>query len=149
MIIVIHENKEWMPPFEEAFNALHFEHDFWYVPEMKLNLQDVPPEAVYYNRMSASSHSRDHRYEPELALGILEWLERYSRIVVNGSRALDLEISKIRQYQELEKYKILTPMSYASVRINEIVNGADQIGFPLISKHNRAGKGLGVYKFDN
>ena len=149
MIIVIHENKEWMPPFEEAFNALRLEHDFWYVPEMNLNLQDVPPEAVYYNRMSASSHSRDHRYEPELALGILEWLERYSRTVVNGSRALDLEISKIRQYQELEKYKILTPKTYASVRINEIVNGADQIGFPLISKHNRAGKGLGVYKFDS
>ena len=149
MIIVIHENKEWMPPFEEAFNALRLEHDFWYVPEMNLNLQDVPPEAVYYNRMSASSHTRDHRYEPELALGILEWLERYSRTVVNGSRALDLEISKIRQYQELEKYKILTPKTFASIRINEIVNGADQIGFPLISKHNRAGKGLGVYKFDN
>ena len=149
MIIVIHENKEWMPPFEKAFHALRLEHDFWYVPEMNLNLQDVPPEAVYYNRMSASSHTRDHRYEPELALGILEWLERYSRTVVNGSRALDLEISKIRQYQELEKYKILTPKTYASVRINEIVNGADQIGFPLISKHNRSGKGLGVYKFDN
>ena len=149
MIIVIHENKEWMPPFEEAFNALHLEHEFWYIPEMNLNLQDVPTEAVYYNRMSASSHTRDHRYEPELALGILEWLERHSRIVVNGSRALDLEISKIRQYQELEKYKILTPKTYACVRINEIVNGADQIGFPLISKHNRAGKGLGVYKFDN
>ena len=149
MIIVIHENKEWIPPFEEAFRALHLEHEFWYVPEMNLNLQDVPTEAVYYNRLSASSHTRDHRYEPELALGILEWLERYSRTVVNGSRALDLEISKIRQYQELEKYKILTPKTYASVRINEIVNGADQIGFPLISKHNRAGKGLGVYKFDN
>ena len=94
-----------MPPFEEAFNALHLEHEFWYIPEMNLNLQDVPTEAVYYNRMSASSHTRDHRYEPELALGILEWLERYSRTVVNGSRALDLEISKIRQYQELEKYK--------------------------------------------
>lgn len=149
MIIVIHENKEWMPPFEEAFRALHLEYEFWYVPEMNLNLQDVPTEAVYYNRLSASSHTRDHRYEPELALGILEWLERYSRTVVNGSRALDLEISKIRQYQELEKYKILTPKTFASVRINEIVNGADQIGFPLISKHNRSGKGLGVYKFDS
>ena len=149
MIVVIHENKEWMPPFEEAFKALHLEYEFWYVPEMNLNFQDVPAEAVYYNRISASSHTRDHRYEPELALGILEWLERYSRTVVNGSRALDLEISKIRQYQELEKYKILTPKTFASVRVNEIVNGADQIGFPLISKHNRSGKGLGVYKIDN
>ena len=54
MIIVIHENKEWIPPFEKAFHALRLEHDFWYVPEMNLNLQDVHPEAYYYNRMSAS-----------------------------------------------------------------------------------------------
>ena len=26
---------------------------------------------------------------------------------------------------------------------------ANKLGFPLISKHNRAGKGLGVYKFNN
>jgi|TARA_B100001146_G_scaffold68396_1_gene60495 carbamoylphosphate synthase large subunit len=149
VIIIIHENKEWISPFEEAFNALHLEHEFWYVPSMNLNLQDVPPKAVYYNRMSASSHTRDHRYEPELAIGILEWLERHSRIVVNGSRALDLEISKIRQYQELEKYKILTPKTFATARIGEIVKGADKINFPLISKHNRAGKGLGVYRFDD
>ena len=149
MIIVIHENKEWIPPFEEAFRTLNLEYEFWYVPEMNLNLQDVPSEAVYYNRLSASSHTRNHRYEPELALGMLEWLERYSRTVVNGSRALDLEISKIRQYQELEKYKILTPNTFASTRINEVLNGADQINFPLILKHNRSGKGLGVYKFDN
>ena len=149
MIIIIHENKEWIPPFEEAFTTLHLEYEFWYVPEMNFNLQDVPPEAVYYNRMSASSHTRDHRYEPELAIGILEWLERHSRTVVNGSRALDLEISKIRQYQELEKYKILTPKTFASARISEIVNGADKINFPLISKHNRAGKGLSVYKIDD
>ena len=45
--------------------------------------------------------------------------------------------------------KILTPKTFASVRVNEIVNGADRIGFPLISKHNRSGKGLGVYKIDN
>tara|TARA_B110000014_G_scaffold260733_1_gene251084 strand:- start:10056 stop:10961 length:906 start_codon:yes stop_codon:yes gene_type:complete len=147
MIIVIHENKEWIPPFEEAFNVLNLKYEFWYLPEINLNLQQIPEEAVYYNRMSASSHTRDHRYEPELAIGILEWLERYSRTVVNGSRALDLEISKIRQYQELEKYKILTPKTFATARISEIINGADEVNFPLISKHNRAGKGLGVYKF--
>lgn len=149
MLIVIHENKEWIPPFENAFIELGLDYSFWYLPEMDLNLTDIPPEGIFYNRMSASSHSRNHRYEPELALGILEWLERHSCVVINGSRALDLEISKIRQYQELEKFNILTPATYASIRKNSLLAGSKHIDFPLISKHNRAGKGLGVYKFEN
>jgi len=149
MIIVIHENHDWIPPFEEAFKLLDLNYEFWYLPKIDLNLNNTPPEAVFYNRMSASSHSRNHRFEPELAVGILEWLERHKRIVVNGSRALDLEISKIRQYQELEKYGINTPSTYATIRKNRILEGANEIGYPLITKHNRAGKGLGVFKFPN
>lgn len=149
MIIVIHENNEWIPPFENAFKKLNLVYDFWYLPEIDLNLSDAPPDAVFYNRMSASSHSRNHRYEPELAIGILEWLEKYDRTVINGSRALDLEISKIRQYQELEKFDIDTPPTYATTRKSRMLDGANKIGYPLISKHNRAGKGLGVFKFTN
>ncbi len=149
MIFIIHENKEWLSPFQAALEDVGAAYTFWYVPEMNFNLMDVPPEGVFYNRMSASSHSRNHRYEPELALGILEWLQRHNRKVINGSRALDLEISKIRQYQELEKFNIQTPPTFASVRKNFILEGAETITFPLISKHNRAGKGLGVYKFSN
>ena len=149
MIFIIHENKEWLSPFEEALTALGAPFTLWYVPEMNFNLMDVPPEGIFYNRMSASSHSRNHRYEPELALGILEWLKCHQRKVVNGSRALDLEISKIRQYQALEKFNIQTPPTFASVRKQTLMEGSDDISFPLISKHNRAGKGLGVYKFSD
>ena len=121
MIFIIHENKEWLSPFQAALEDVGASYTFWYVPEMNFNLMDVPPEGVFYNRMSASSHSRNHRYEPELALGILEWLQRHNRKVINGSRALDLEISKIRQYQELEKFNIQTPPTFASVRKNFIL----------------------------
>ena len=72
MIFIIHENKEWLSPFQAALEDVGAAYTFWYVPEMNINLMDVPPEGVFYNRMSASSHSRNHRYEPELALGILE-----------------------------------------------------------------------------
>jgi carbamoylphosphate synthase large subunit len=99
--------------------------------------------------MSASSHTRGHRYDPEFTVAILEWLKRHERAVVNGPRALDLEISKLRQYQELEKFNIKTPLTYASTNKDLLIKNAEKIGFPLISKHNRAGKGLGVYKFNS
>ena len=53
MIIVIHENKDWMPPFEEAFQRLKIDYQLWYVPDMDLDLAKTPPHAVYWNRMSA------------------------------------------------------------------------------------------------
>ena len=148
MIIVIHENNEWILPFAEAFNKLDLEYDFWYLPDMGLDLTKVPPEAVYWNRMSASSHTRGHRYEPELTAGILSWLKRHGRAVVNGPKALDLEISKIRQYQELESFGIRVPKTFCTLRETDLLHAANDIGFPLITKHNRAGKGLGVRKFD-
>ena len=116
---------------------------------MSLDLAELPPDAVYWSRMSASSHTRGHRYEPELVSGILTWLERHKRTVINGSKALDLEISKIRQYQQLEQFSIKTPKTFCAIKKEDLIKGANRIGFPLITKHNRAGKGLGVRKFDN
>ena len=149
MIIVIPENNEWISPFAEAFNELNLDHDFWYLPNTSLDLSRVPPKAVYWNRMSASSHTRGHRYEPELTAGILSWLKRHGRVVVNGPKALDLEISKIRQYQELESFGIRVPKTFCALRVTDLLDAANDIGFPLITKHNRAGKGLGVRKFES
>ena len=119
------------------------------MPEQEIDFGSKPLSGVYYNRMSASSHTRGHRFEPELTVGVLEWLERHNKRVINGSRALDLEISKIRQYQELEKFGIRTPKTFASLNTKSLLRFAGQLDCPFVTKHNRSGKGIGVYKFDN
>ena len=99
--------------------------------------------------MSASSHSRDHRYAAELTAAVLAWLAGNGRRIVNGPRALDLEISKARRYAALEAAGIRTPRTI-------LVAGKDQLlsaacchfdDGPMILKPNRGGKGLGVYLF--
>ena len=149
MIVVLHENNEWIEPFVKAFSDAAVDYELWYMPEFEVDLGSVPKSAIYYNRMSASSHTRGHRFEPELTIGVLEWLERHSKRVVNGSRALDLEISKIRQYQELEKYGIETPQTYAAINKKSLLRFASQFDGAFVTKHNRSGKGIGVYKFDH
>ncbi|MEY2972805.1 MAG: hypothetical protein RI886_582 [Pseudomonadota bacterium] len=149
MIVILHENKDWIEPFESALKEINASYQLWYIPEIDIDFNTAPCDAIYYNRMSASSHTRGHRYDPEFTVAILEWLKRHERAVVNGPRALDLEISKLRQYQELEKFNIKTPLTYASTNKDLLIKNAEKIGFPLISKHNRAGKGLGVYKFNS
>jgi hypothetical protein len=102
---------------------------------------------VFYNRMSASSHTRDHRYAAEYTAAVLAWLTRHGRTIVNGERALALEVSKVAQYQAMAAFGIETPATIAVIGKDNIAGAAERLGYPLILKHNRGGKGLGVRLF--
>jgi len=116
-IYVIHENDAWVEPLRAAFAELDLPYAEWFVADGTLDLGSVPPEGVFYNRMSASSHTRGHRYAAELTGGILAWLEAHGRRVINNGRALALEISKIAQYAELARRGIRVPYTIAAVDI--------------------------------
>jgi hypothetical protein len=148
-IHVIHENDAWVEPLRAAFDELSLPYDEWFLSEGLLDLSEQPPQGIYYNRMSASSHTRDHRYAAELTGGVLAWLEAHGRRVVNDSRALRLEISKVAQYEALRAYGIRTPYTIAAVGTKNIVEAARRMKGPFITKHNRAGKGLGVKLFQS
>ncbi len=148
-IHVIHENPEWLPPLAAALNARGLPWADWFMHNGSFDLARPPPEGVFYNRMSASSHTRDHRYSAELTACVLAWLTRWGRIVVNGSAALDLEISKVRQYAALEAAGLRTPHTVMVAGRDRIVAAARTHfdGEPVILKPNRGGKGLGVQLF--
>ena len=106
-IHVIHENDAWLAPFRDAFATIRAPHEEWFLDRGLLDLTQPPPEGVFWNRMSASSHTRGHVYGPEYAGAVIEWLERHGRTVVNGRRALQLELSKVAQYQALAGFGIV------------------------------------------
>ncbi len=143
-VFVIHENNDWMVPLRREFTALATPFEEWFVDHGVLDLGEAPPEGVFYNRMSASSHTRGHEYAPEYAAAVLEWLERHGRTIVNGRRALQLEVSKVAQYEALAAHGIPTPATVAVIGREHMREAARRVGYPLILKHNRAGKGLGV-----
>ncbi len=148
-IHVLHENPAWLPPLAEAFDRRGLPWTEWFLDAGTFDLADPPPEGVFYNRMSASSHTRDHRFSAELTAALLAWLTRWGRRVVNGPRALDLEISKARQYAALERHGIETPRTVLVAGRDQIVPAAHR-HFPdrlVILKPNRGGKGLGVRLF--
>jgi glutathione synthase/RimK-type ligase-like ATP-grasp enzyme len=147
-IYVIHENDVWVEPLRAAFAELDVPYAEWFTHEGRLDLTSAPPQGVFYNRMSASSHTRGHRYAAELTGGILAWLESHGRRVVNDGRALQLEISKVAQYAALARHGIRVPATIAAVGRDAIVEAAKAMRGRFITKHNRAGKGLGVRLFD-
>jgi hypothetical protein len=146
-IHVIHENPEWTEPLLKALAAQGLPYEDWLLDEGTLDLSEPPPEGVFYNRMSASSHTRGHRYSPEYTAAVLSWLEGHGRQVINPGHALQLEVSKVAQYATLERHGIRTPKTIAVVGKENLATAAVKIGAPFITKHNRAGKGLGVRLF--
>lgn len=146
-IYVIHENDAWVEPLRAAFAEQALPYEEWFLDQGAFDFSSSPPDGVFYNRMSASSHTRGHRYAPEYTAAVLAWLESHGRRVVNNGRALQLEISKIAQYAALAVHGIRTPRTVAAVGRANVVKAARQFTGSFITKHNRAGKGLGVRLF--
>lgn len=147
LIYIIHENEVWTKPLVNQLKAKDLPYAEWHLSSGMVDLTQAPPVGVFYNRMSASSHTRGHRFAPELTGAVLDWLERYDRKVFNGSRALQLEVSKVKQYMALEECGISTPETIAATGADELIRAAGKMAGPFITKHNRAGKGLGVQLF--
>lgn len=149
-IYVIHENDAWIEPLREAFDTQGLPFETWFMDGGTLDLTATPPDGVFYNRMSASSYTRGHRYAPEQTSVLLAWLENHGARVVNGSRALQLEINKGAQYSALHAHGIRTPRTVVAAGREAVRVAAQSFGSrPVILKPNRGGTGHGVRLFEN
>ncbi|WP_028273611.1 ATP-grasp domain-containing protein [Atopococcus tabaci] len=142
---ILHENMEWTQHLIDRLEELDVPYEEWNLSDGLLDIQSLPADGVYYNRMSASSHTRGNRYAPELTDQVLTWLEQKGARVINGTGAINLEVSKLKQYLALQAHGIQTPKTIGAVGKENILKAAEKLNeFPFIIKHNRAGKGLGV-----
>ncbi|MDE0834588.1 MAG: hypothetical protein OSA36_09875 [Acidimicrobiales bacterium] len=148
-IFVIHENSEWLPPFAVALDAEGVPWEEWYLVEGALDLDAVPPEGVFYSRMSASSHTRGHVASKDYTRSVLSWLESHGRLVVNGRRVVELEMSKVDQHTALRAFGFDVPSTVAVIGRHDLKVRARGMTLPFITKHNQGGKGLGVRRFDS
>jgi GNAT superfamily N-acetyltransferase len=146
-VYVIHENDAWVVPLHAALDELRVPYEDIFVDTGLIDFAQAPPQGVFYNRMSASSHTRDHRYAIELTDVLLAWLEEHGRRIVNGRKSLALERSKVAQYSALARFGIPTPETRAAVGDQAILAAAQTFAGPFVVKPNRGGKGLGVRLF--
>ena len=148
-VYVLHENPDWYPPFARAFIEAGVDAREWLMIEGSIALDAAPPEGVFYNRLSASSHTRNHPWSKDYTRGVLDWLESWDRRVVNGRSVVEMEVSKVRQLTRLRAFGIDTPRTVAVVGRSGLVEAARSFPTPFITKHNQGGKGLGVRRFDD
>jgi hypothetical protein len=146
-LYVIHENPDWYEPLAAAFDRAGVPHEQWLLGDAVLELDAEPPAGVYWSRMSASSHTRNHPFAKDQTRGVLAWLEASGRRVVNGRRILDLEMSKVEQLAALRAAGFDVPRTVAVAGRAELAAAARKLPVPFIIKPNQGGKGLGVRAF--
>jgi hypothetical protein len=147
---ILFENPDWLPPLTGSLKKMGFE-DVHLVQLSNGLIESLkePPEGIWINRISPSSHTRGNIYTVQLTRNFLYWLEFHNRQVFNGLNAFELEMSKLRQDLVLQKYGIKTPKTILSVGINNLKRAAEQFDGPFITKHNQGGKGLGIKLFQS
>lgn len=146
---VLYENPAWLPPLESALRRRGIDYELHHTDGGSFDLSGEPPDGVYLNRMSPSSHTRGHQAGVRFAVEYLAHLEAHGRRVINGSRAFALELSKVRQDRALRAFGILTPRTVAVVGRDRLPGAARELGVPFVTKHNQGGKGLGVQLFES
>jgi hypothetical protein len=144
---VLHENPDWFAPIGAALEKAGVPYEQWPLGDGLLDLGEAPPPGVFWSRMSASSHTRGHPHAKDHARAVLSWLESAGRRVVNGSAALELEVSKVAQLAALRAAGFDVPRTLAVAGTAELPAAARKLPVPFISKHNQGGKGLGVRLF--
>jgi len=80
---------------------------------------------------------------------VLAWLDSWGRWVLNGSHALELEVSKLRQELALRRHGIRSPRTLLGNDRDALVELAKSFDGPFITKHNQGGKGLGIKLFNS
>ena len=124
-------------------------HEQWLLGDGSLDLGSVPPDGVFWSRMSASAHTRGHPHAKDFTRGMLCWLESHGRRVVNGRRVLELEMSKMDQLTALRAAGFDVPRTVAVAGLGGLSPAARKLPVPFIGKHNLGGKGLGVRLFES
>lgn len=147
MLYILHENEEWLHGLLKQLQKYNCQYVLWFVNDgingNPIDFSKPPPDGIFYNRASCSSHTRNHDYSIIYMQQMLYWLESHGRRVINGSKAFQLELSKTIQYITLLKEGFQTPSTTTLTTPQNIINYNTE--YPFMLKDNQGGSGSGVY----
>lgn len=148
-IYILYENAEWLEPLVASLDKLLLPYQAMPVIEGGVDLDKPPNPGLYFNRLSASAHTRGHSGSVSLGGAILAWLNLHDMRVINGRSVLDLEVRKFDQYAALKKAGVKVPKTIATTGRTALLEAASSFKSSFIVKPNRGGKGLGVRLFES
>lgn len=147
---ILYEHPEWfMPLFAEL--------DRRGVDYAPIDISDPAsdPEStdsqyrLVVNRMSPSAWTRGNGHAISKTRQYLQHLEAVGTPIINGTRAFEYEISKIRQLDLLADLGVRFPKGRPVTDTSELVDASNGLQFPVLIKPDLGGSGAGIRSFES
>lgn len=154
-----------MSPVTQPIGIL-YEHPLWFKPLFseldRRGVEYLPVDAsdqridaegalegcrLVVNRMSPSAWTRGNGTTIASTTDLLRRLDAERVPVINGARAFEYEISKIRQLELLADLGINHPAGRPFSEPSEVIEAATGLRFPILVKPNLGGSGAGIRSF--
>jgi len=146
-LVVLYEHPEWQKPLFSALEANGVNYKAFDLKKGVFDPADLPETKLVFNQASPSGYVRGNDRSIPLALSIIQSYEHAGTPVLNGSRALQLELSKAAQVSLLKSLGLDYPRSVAFNDVNAI--DARWNRWPALLKPEQGGSGARIYQVDN
>lgn len=145
---ILYEHPQW---FGQLFAELD-RRGIDYVPiDLSNSASDPEGSGCQYrlvvNRMSPSAWTRGNGHAIPKTRQYLQHLEAVGTPVINGTRAFEYEISKIKQLDLLADLGVRAPAGRPVGDASELVEASKGLQFPVLIKPDLGGSGAGIRSF--
>lgn len=147
-IAILYEHPEWFRPLFAELERRGLPHERLDATALVFDpAEREPRHSLVVNRMSPSAWTRGHERGIFTTLDYLAHLDRIGAAVLNGLRAYEVELSKVRQVSLLAQLGIAHPRTRVVADAADASGAAAGLEFPVLVKPNIGGSGAGIRAF--
>lgn len=148
-LVVLYEHPEWQKPLFAALEKRGVRYGTFDLKKASFLESDAPEAPLYFNQASPSAYLRGNARAVPMALAFIKNLEEKGATVLNGSRALTLELSKSTQAALLRKLGLRGPRTAVFNDVSAVKKFATKLPWPALVKPEQGGSGARMFLLEN
>ena len=142
---IIYEHPQWHEPLFEALERKNIRYTKFDLKRGAFNGQSIAEADLYYNLVSPSAYLRGNQRAIPYAKALCTQLELEGCKVLNGSKSIQIEMSKSLQVSLLKKLGIDHPQTVVFNSVEALRNMNGTFHFPMILKPEQGGSGARIF----
>jgi len=146
-LVVLHEHPEWQKPLFDALTRRGVDFAPLDLKRAAFSSDTLSPRPLYFNQSSPSAYVRGNTRAVPYAAALIRSIETSGGRVINGWRALSLELSKSTQAALLQQLGLRTPKSLPFNDVDALEAECARAGWtwPALIKPEQGGSGARMY----
>jgi len=142
---IIYEHPQWHEPLFAALERKKIRYAKFDLKRGAFNGQSIAEADLYYNLVSPSAYLRGNQHAIPYAKALCLQLEMEGCTVLNGSKSIQIEMSKSLQIALLKKLGIDHPQTIVFNSVEALKKMSGALRFPMLLKPEQGGSGARMF----